>query len=631
MGARRRTATLVGVPLVLAALTTAVMPVSAAAPATAGSSLLAPSLAPPATIRDPFCPGFGGLDAMNPRSSVLGGYAKLPPISGTAYRVGSGTNVTWTAGSPNISWRIWLHSLKWTGALVYGATGRYDHVGGGVYRLPSPSQRWSFLNGAAAIVADYLRDNPRVTSSPNVVQRMSMGHRTQLMACLIEGYGSAAPSWLVRAARAHAAYLLKRGSWLGPNNQGLDQDLGVLAVGHVAGPRSYADAAARRIAYTIRLNVDQQGATNEGSVGYAAYQYVLWQRIVDRLQKAGITPPDGAAERIARIPEFLAHATAPDGVLVQLGDTVAKAANVVEGTPIEYAATRGSSGRPPAERVKIYSIAGYVFGRSAWSPFRSASMYSLRYGPTATLHGHYDQTAVTYYAQGRQVLIDAGHIGYADKSARSYLWSHEAHNVLTADQYLGFRPAKNRPALTQQVVAEAYDAFTIADAPYYSRVATNRVPRTRSVLVARGPDVLVIHDRASNAPSSVTWRQHFHLPAGSSLTVQSRDRMTATAAGGRTTFVRVPLAGTPAVRGAVRAASFQAFDIGRRRATLDAQFTGVGRGVDWLTVVVPAPAGTPVSVSGAVPQPDGSRLVSVDVGGAVVTVSIAADGTLSRV
>jgi hypothetical protein len=62
---------------------------------------------------------------------------------------------------------------------------------------------------------------------------------------------------------------------------------------------------------------------------------------------------------------FLALATEPDGTLAQIGDTYAITPRDRPGTPLQFAATRGKAGTPPAQRIGVYS-AGYVFGRSAW-------------------------------------------------------------------------------------------------------------------------------------------------------------------------------------------------------------------------------------------------------------------------
>src|SRR6202035_1284021 len=94
---------------------------------------------------------------------------------------------------------------------------------------------------------------------------------------------------------------------------------------------------------------------------------------------------------------------------------------------------KGARGTPPQQRVAVYA-AGYVFGRSGWGtktrPFSSQSFYSLRFGPGRQIHGHDDHMSVTYYARGRNLIVDGGHTGYEVGAYRDYLRSAQAQNVL---------------------------------------------------------------------------------------------------------------------------------------------------------------------------------------------------------
>ena len=156
----------------------------------------------------------------------------------------------------------------------------------------------------------------------------------------------------------------------------------------------------------------------------------LWDTAEQDLAARGLSLPGWITARIAQMPAFLAMATQPDGKLAQIGDTYVIGPRNRPGTPLEYAATRGASGTPPAQRVAVYQ-AGYVFGRSGWSPFGGQSFYSLRFGPGMRIHGHADHMGLTYYARGRNLIVDAGHYGYASTRYRAYLLSPEAASDLS--------------------------------------------------------------------------------------------------------------------------------------------------------------------------------------------------------
>jgi hypothetical protein len=142
--------------------------------------------------------------------------------------------------------------------------------------------------------------------------------------------------------------------------------------------------------------------------------------------------PGWITARIGLMPDFLAMATQPNGDLAQIGDTYLIRPRDRPGTPLQYAYSMGKAGKMPTQRVAVYQ-AGYVFGRSGWGTARTfgdQSFYSLRFGPGTQIHGHADHMGLTYYARGRNLIIDAGHFGYADTAYRAYLLSPEAASDL---------------------------------------------------------------------------------------------------------------------------------------------------------------------------------------------------------
>ena len=573
----------------------------------------------PARTQTPFCPSWNGLHTLNPYVSAMGGYVKIAGFA--SVKVGSGGSVAWGANPyKNASWRVWFTGLKWVGGLVMTSLGRGVTVGG-VTRSPTDAERQAALDRAAVIVRGYLAANPRVASAPTTEQVASMGHRTQVLACLSEALGS--PTWLATAARAHAAYIAS--NWKGSWNQGLEQDLGALAVGCLVGPSSIATAAAARMDYALRRSILADGSNNEQAPGYAAYSYVQWSLALDRLQRCGITPSANFA-RVPALATFVAHATQPDGRLVQLGDTINSPTVSWPGTATEYAASRGALGTAPVARVGVYPVGGYVFGRSTWSPMPSASYYTLRFGPGTALHGHFDHSQVTWYARGHHVLMDTGHIGYTRTADRKVLWQQAAHNVLTLD---GVNPTHNPTSLLRSVQTEGYDAYTVRGVP------NPGVTRTRGVLVTHAAgqaDVMVVTDNAAATVSKLVprptvgiWRQHFHLPPGWTAVRRSADRIDAYRGTEQVNLIRVPVVGTTSKRSSGIVASFQAPDINRKVANLDVQFLSTGWATRTVTVVVPTAKGTPVSVT-RVRNADATTTLTVTVGASVQLITLDAAG-----
>ena len=69
-----------------------------------------------------------------------------------------------------------------------------------------------------------------------------------------------------------------------------------------------------------------------------------------------------------------------------------------------------------------------MYGRTDWGKPESA-FYSIRFGPGLKFHGHEDHLGVTYYAHGRDILVDGGFNSYETSSYRYWTLSPEAHNV----------------------------------------------------------------------------------------------------------------------------------------------------------------------------------------------------------
>ncbi|MDQ1681699.1 MAG: hypothetical protein QOH99_240 [Frankiaceae bacterium] len=530
------------------------------------------------------CPGFSGLDS-NSAASVMAGQVKIPGFAAaTIPGLAAGGPVDWAANPyGNSSWRIWFHSLLWLGNLEE-------------YGLINHQQ--SYIDRAVAVTKDYLAHNPITTAAP---QRNSMAHRTILLGCLAEATND--PT-IRAAAVTYSNYLLTH--WSGAWNWGLDEDLGVMTVGCELGHSDLTTAAANQLTTASTVMFDAQGATNEQAPGYGRYSFDRWRVVTSLMNTCRVTPPTALANRLALAAAFLASATQPDGHIVQIGDTVNDTVVPVAGTPLEYAGSDGTAGATPADRVSVFN-AGYVFGRSTWSPMNTSSFYSLRFGGARKYHGHSDHMSLTYWSAGRPVVVDAGHVGYSNTAVRTYLLSPAAHNLMAMD---GMRANDSDvTVLTRPITTPTYDAFTLAGTPYADTNAPyGKVSGSRNVLVARGPDFVVTYDKQWSTATYLHWnkggkvlptqlvhRQSWHLPAGGPRpVVVGRSRVTV----GATTFLRVALPGHQLLAGSVTAAaSYVAPQLNTTRPDWVVSMPQVGRSAAVLSVIVPSGTASATIVS----------------------------------
>ncbi|MBV9383625.1 MAG: heparinase II/III family protein, partial [Streptosporangiaceae bacterium] len=399
---------------------------------------------------------------------------------------------------------------------------RDGHINWSMDPFHHPTWQQDFQSGGwmEALVEGYLAGGPHAKAYRDRAQALLTGWLAQVpqrnrdpetLICSSEAFPG--ESWINSQIPPAVRYLATH--WQGAWNHGLKQDLELLQIGCGYPPGAFGGQALgwRRTAYgqmiasfaPNRLGpaVDVQGAANEEATGYADFTYGLWTYAERHLAACGYSLPAAIAARIALMPMFLALATQPDGKLVQIGDTyVQPPRHWVAGTPLQYAATLGRAGAPPSRQVGVYQ-AGYVFGRSGWgtaATFGQQSFYSLRFGPARQVHGHEDHMSLTYYARGRNLLVNAGHTGYENTPYRAFLISPEAGNVLVMPgaRFDGAAPTH----LTRQFIGPAGQFFELSD------TAFGRHPRERSVYVCQRPDLVLVLDRASGAAS---YEQLWHL------------------------------------------------------------------------------------------------------------------------
>jgi Heparinase II/III-like protein len=423
--------------------------------------------------------------------------------------------------------------------------------------------------------------------------------------------------------------------WQGAWNHGLKQDLEILGIGcaYPAGAfggqaLKWRQAARQQMLASFAPNqlgpaVDAQGATNEQATGYARFTYYLWTQAERQLAACGYWMPASITSRIGLMPTFLAEATQPDGNLAQIGDTYVETPGPTPGIALQDTGTDGAAGAPP--RVAVYA-AGYVFGRSTWRPFGSASFYSLRFGPGRQVHGHDDHMSVTYYARGRNLLVNAGHTGYENTAYRAYLQSPQASNVLVMPG-VPFSPSAPTD-LIRQVIGPDGQFFELTDTAFGGN------PRTRSVYVCQHPDLVLVFDRASGATS---YQQLWHLDPGLTVTRVSRSSAVATAPGTQLDISQIPLPGqliprasTQVIRG--RTNPYQGWVSRQMLQRIPAPvitMTRTGPSTAMLTLIAPASPGAAVSTA-ITQQPGGWYHLQVDLGGDSASFMISTGGYIEQ-
>jgi hypothetical protein len=471
--------------------------VTALALAAGGLTTVAPPAAG-ARVAKGAC-GWESMAALNPPEELRAG--TLTIRSYAPVRLNLSGNVNWRADPYRDStWRLGFHSLKWMeGLLVSG----------------DPAD----LALARAIVADFVADNPDPGAATGSWVEPATAFRTSVLLCLRrQGAGDPAlVTWLDPILRTHVSALIRR--YAGTANHGTIQSLALLAAGCVMDVPAWRTKAAARISDELAAAIDSQGAITEQATFYAPLIWRLFAQAGQHLKACEMPAPSGLAKKLAGVDTFSAHATRPGGTFVEIGDSWPTRPSGL-GPNTDWVATGGQEGVRPAGLVKVYN-AGYVFARDSWTSPRQ--YYTLRFGPRRYAHGHHDHLGVTYWAAGRDVLVDSGFDGYRLRAFRLWARSPAAHNVVVV-RGTPFR-ASAHSRLVGRSAGRGAKTWQVRDRAYTG------AERHRTVLVDDVLPLMLVRDDVTTSRAREL-RVLWHLDPS-----WRKERVTTDAVGTRVTFL----------------------------------------------------------------------------------------------
>ena len=349
--------------------------------------------------------------------------------------------------------RFYLHSLNWIDFIVDRAAELpesewTEEVAAGAEFVWAVAWNWWEIN----LVTPEWKDDEYVWG----------GHAVAIRAASLSALSEIFPEdeWLHEAIEYHGKWLLEHfdGYW----NHGLSQALALMVVGDRLSDKSMLDAGADRAKACLEVMIDGEGAINEQAPEYANYIERLRQTTVEAFELFEALGADVLRAKKEPLEEFIAHSLTPGGTFVEIGDSMPRRPEFVRGGALEFALSNGATGTE-IPRVKVY-VAGYIFGRSGFGQRRPKdleSYYTLRFGPPRQIHGHFDHLSLTYWDRGRNIIVDAGHPGYAKGPLRTYAQSRLAHNVLTVRGKEHDAEATSR--LVDYRVEESWSAYDLED------------------------------------------------------------------------------------------------------------------------------------------------------------------------
>lgn len=315
------------------------------------------------------------------------------------------------------NWRYQLHALRW----AQGLKRRYDRNGDDEALV-----RW------LEVLADWHERNRWSTSASD----QSWGdHATAIRARVYAACAQAlaqVPEWLEVALHEHVDVLANPAFYPTGGNHALNQNVGLFAAATILGREAERRHALDRTAELLERSVDHEGVTDEQSTEYQIYNFRRYREAARLFADGGMRLP-AVFDRIDRMPEFIAHATLPNGRRVIAGDACDDPSYSVDDTVAEFAATQGTDGPRPTKRVRLFER-GWLFARTGWGehrPFVDEHHLTVRFGPPRIPHGHHDAGALSLYAHGRRIVTGPGKYAYRWDPFRAWVLSRHAQNSLS--------------------------------------------------------------------------------------------------------------------------------------------------------------------------------------------------------
>ena len=340
------------------------------------------------------------------------GKVTLPPHSPW-----QGDYTDWVADPFNDrNWRFQFHTLRWINPYLWDALAGSE----------DSKAEWK------RIVRSWAHDNTPHRRARDEYAWMDMtdGNRAiqiSIGAPLIDSDDA----WYINLLVEHRNWLLEDKNIV-QGNHGLHQNLGLFVVSAVLSDETGIYKAIDRLTTHILEAFDDDGLTDEGSVGYHQMNLVWWRQAQQRLELEGYSFPPEAAQRLDNAGVTMGHLLLPDGTMPQIGDgNRGKGRRGLHGFLDQVnKGTIQDTDRPLVQHYKN----GFTVSRSGWGetrPVKEESHTIVRHGRDLLRHSHDDRGSVHIYTAGRRWITDGGFHSYQQNDPdRIYTKSRLAHSLV---------------------------------------------------------------------------------------------------------------------------------------------------------------------------------------------------------
>lgn len=289
--------------------------------------------------------------------------------------------------------------------------------------------------------------------------------------------------------------------------------------------QDYAALAESRALAQLEWLFTDEGVTREHSISYQEYNTGICMDILETCRRFDHT--NVLAGRLAAILRqsqlLLCYAIKPDGEFPMVGDSFPmpkqhyydRMRSLLGGldSELEYGLSRGRSGRPPTFELLAFPDAGFGILRQDSTAEGSSDLAHSAF--TAGWHSHVhkqeDDLSFTFYALGRDILIDPGYSDAFSKTPRGqWVRTAAAHSVVTS-RSAAWVPSST-PALfgTTRLTGYAAAPGVLALRGEHRRIPATKVVR---ILAMIRPRLLFVVDLVESEEDQ-SFQQSLHLAPG---------------------------------------------------------------------------------------------------------------------
>ncbi|MFW6045108.1 MAG: alginate lyase family protein, partial [Planctomycetota bacterium] len=277
----------------------------------------------------------------------------------------------------------------------------------------------------------------------------------------------------------------------------------------------------------IEAQVYPDGVQTELSFGYHMVALKRFDAFREVAQKADRTLEDDYINQVERMWDYAAYALRPDGTTPLSGDSdrdnlsdrLRSTAEQFSRPDWLYIATKGREGeRPEDPPSRFYPWAGQLISRSGWEEDAHWSFFDV--GPWGTGHQHNDALHLSFFANGRGVLVDSGRFAYSGDLAEQFRDDYAAHTrghntvLLNGEGQLPAQQRAENPHV-QNRITENFDFAlkTFSDgyeAPEGANNGEQRGSHDRAVVYLRGLGWVVVDRMVAEGEHSIQPLWHYH-------------------------------------------------------------------------------------------------------------------------